>query len=328
MRVFVTGGAGYIGSFTVAALQANGHEVVVYDNLSYGHPQAVTAEIVVGDLADDGKLRQCFSERTFDAVIHFAASIEAGLSMVEPGAFFSNNVANSITLLNAAQGAGISNVVFSSSAGVYGNPERVPIKESDATVPINTYAETKLMVERMLAWYDTVHEMRSISLRYFNAAGAALDGSKGQDHQPATHILSVAVETAAGQRDVFPLFGNDYPTPDGTCIRDYIHVLDLASAHVAALQYLSNGGASDVFNVGTGRGYSNLDIINGLQRISGIEFPVEVHPRRPGDPSQLVADVEKIDRVLHWRAQHSDLDTIVGSAWEWQQRHPHGYRSQ
>jgi UDP-glucose 4-epimerase len=169
--------------------------------------------------------------------------------------------------------------------------------------------------------------MRSVSLRYFNAAGAALDGSKGQDHQPATHILSVAVETALGQRDEFPLFGDDYPTPDGTCIRDYIHVLDLASAHVMALAYLTGGGANDIFNVGAGRGYSNLDVINTLKRISGIDFPVVLRPRRPGDPSKLIADVEKIDRVLGWRAQYSDLDTIVGSAWEWQRSHPHGFDS-
>jgi UDP-glucose 4-epimerase len=327
VRVLVTGGAGYIGSFTVEALQAGGHDVAVFDNLSYGHPEAVTAEIVVGDLADEAKLQDCLSERSFDAIIHFAASIEAGVSMVDAGRFFSNNVANTITLLNAAQRAGIGIVVFSSSAGVYGNPDRVPIKETDATVPINPYAETKLLVERILVWYEKVHGMRSVSLRYFNAAGAALDGSKGQDHQPATHILSVAVETALGQRDIFPLFGDDYATPDGTCIRDYIHVLDLASAHVMALGYLGSGGANDVFNVGAGRGYSNLDVINSLKRVSGIDFPVDLRPRRSGDPSQLIADVEKIDRVLGWRALHSDPDTIVGSAWEWQRTHPHGYGS-
>lgn len=327
MRVLVTGGAGYIGSFTVAALQAEGHEVVVYDNLSYGHPEAVKAEIVVGDLADEAKLQECMSKRSFDAVIHLAGSIEAGVSMEEPGRFFSNNVANTIMLLNVAQRAGIGLVVFSSSAGVYGNPERVPIKETDATVPINAYAETKLLVERILVWYEKVYELRSVSLRYFNAAGAAIDGSTGQDHQPATHILSVALEAALGQRDRFPLFGDDYATPDGTCIRDYIHVLDLASAHVMALGYLVSGGANGIFNVGAGRGFSNLEVIKTLKRISGIDFPVDVRPRRPGDPAQLIADVAKIDRVLGWRAQHSDLDTIARSAWEWQRTHPHGYGS-
>lgn len=327
MRVLVTGGAGYIGSFTVAALQAEGHDVVIYDNLSYGHREAVTAEIVVGDLADSLALSACMNAQSFDAVIHFAASIEAGDSMINAGRFFSNNVANSITLLNAAQSAGIGRIVFSSSAGVYGNPAHVPIKESDATVPINTYAETKLLVERMLNWYGAVHAMHSVSLRYFNAAGAALDGTKGQDHQPATHILSVAVETALGQRDVFPLFGDDYDTADGTCIRDYIHVLDLASAHLMALTYLADGGSNDVFNVGSGRGYSNLDVINALTRISGADIALDRRPRRPGDPAQLVADVSKIDRVLGWRARYSDLDTIVGSAWAWQRAHPHGYGS-
>ena len=327
MRVLVTGGAGYIGSFTVDALQAAGHDVVIYDNLTYGHREAIDAEIVVGELADGAALDALLRARTFDAVVHFAASIEAGVSMVNAGPFFVNNVSNSITLFNAVQTAGIKHLVFSSSAGVYGNPERVPIKETDATIPINTYAETKLLVERILFWYERVHGLRSVSLRYFNAAGAALDGSKGQDHQPATHILSVALETALGQRDTFPLYGDDYDTSDGTCIRDYIHVLDLASAHVMALEYLRRGGEHSVFNVGAGHGYSNLEVISALKRISGIDFKVDVLPRRAGDPSQLVADVSKIGRELGWRAQHSDLDTVVGSAWEWQRKHPQGYGS-
>ena len=263
----------------------------------------------------------------FEAVIHFAGSIEAGLSMVDAGRFFANNVSNSITLFNAARDAGIKHIVFSSSAGVYGNPERVPIKETDATVPINAYAETKLLVERVLAWYETVHAMRSVSLRYFNAAGAALDGSKGQDHQPATHILSVAIETALGQREAFPLFGDDYDTPDGTCIRDYIHVLDLASAHVMALRYLADGGDNEILNVGAGHGCSNREVIAAVKRISGVDIAVEKRARRPGDPSQLVADVGEVRQVLGWHAEHSDLDTIVGSAWEWQRTHPHGYGS-
>lgn len=327
MRVLVTGGAGYIGSFTVDALQTAGHDVVVYDNLTHGHPEAVDAEIVVGDLGDAAALDALLHARSFDAIVHFAASIEAGVSMVDAGPFFANNVSNSITLLNAAQVAGIERLVFSSSAGVYGNPERVPIKETDATIPINTYAETKLLVERILVWYERVHNLHSISLRYFNAAGAAPDGSKGQDHQPATHILSVAVETALGLRDTFPLYGDDYDTPDGTCIRDYIHVLDLASAHVMALEYLQHQGEHATFNVGAGHGYSNLEVISALKRISGVDFDVSVLPRRAGDPSQLVADVTKIGRELGWQARHSDLDTVVGSAWEWQRKHPHGYGS-
>ena len=327
MRVLVTGGAGYIGSFTVDALQEEGHDVVVFDNLSYGHREAVSAEIVVGELADAGRLRECLAERSFEAVIHFAGSIEAGLSMVDAGRFFANNVSNSITLFNAARDAGIKHIVFSSSAGVYGNPERVPIKETDATVPINAYAETKLLVERILAWYEKVHAVRSVSLRYFNAAGAALDGSKGQDHQPATHILSVAIETALGQREAFPLFGDDYDTPDGTCIRDYIHVLDLASAHVMALRYLADGGDNKILNVGAGHGCSNREVIAAVKRISGVDIAVEKRARRPGDPSQLVADVGEVRQVLGWHAEHSDLDTIVGSAWEWQRTHPHGYGS-
>ncbi len=327
MRVLVTGGAGYIGSFTVDALQAEGHDVVVFDNLSYGHREAVSSEILVGDLADEALLLKLLTQRSFEAVIHFAGSIEAGLSMIEAGRFFANNVSNTITLLNVAQRAGIQHIVFSSSAGVYGNPERMPIKETDSTVPINTYAETKLLAERILAWYERVYGMRSVSLRYFNAAGAALDGSKGQDHQPATHILSVAIETALGQRAAFPLFGDDYNTPDGTCIRDYIHVLDLASAHIMALRYLIDGGGSETLNVGAGQGHSNRAVIESVKHVSGIDFPVDVQPRRPGDPSRLIADVEKIGRVLAWQAQHSDLDTVVRSAWQWQRTHPHGYGS-
>lgn len=301
--------------------------MVVFDNLSYGHREAVSAEIVVGDLADEALLQKTLAEQSFEAVIHFAGSIEAGLSMVEAGRFFANNVSNSITLFNAAHRAGITHVVFSSSAGVYGNPQRVPIKEDDPTAPINAYAETKLLVERILAWYEKVHGMRSVSLRYFNAAGAALDGSKGQDHQPATHILSVAIETALRLRETFPLYGDDYDTPDGTCIRDYIHVLDLASAHVMALRYLIDGGSNEILNVGAGQGHSNREVIDTVQGVSRVDFPVEVHPRRPGDPSQLIADVEKIRQVLGWQAGYSSLGTIVSSAWEWQRTHPHGYGS-
>ena len=324
MRILVTGGAGYIGSFTVRALQDAGHKVVVYDNLSFGHRQAIDAELVVADLDDARALDACLAGGRFEAIIHFAAFIEAGESMHDAARFFGNNTATSIRLLNAAVRHGIRQFVFSSTAGVYGDPERVPISESDPTVPINVYAETKLLVERTLPWYEKVHGLRSASLRYFNAAGAALDGSMGQDHEPASHILSLAIKAALGQHH-FVLYGDDYPTPDGTCIRDYIHVLDLASAHVLALHRLMDGGASDIFNIGTGRGYSNWEIIRMLKQVSGIDFAVEIGPRRAGDPAELVAEASKLHNAVGWRPENSDLETIVSSAWRWHSSHPNGY---
>jgi UDP-glucose 4-epimerase len=325
MRVLVTGGAGYIGSFTARALQRAGHEVVILDNLLFGHRDAVQAELVVADLADSGALDACFSSHSFDAVIHFAAFIEAGQSMEDAAKFFQNNTANAVNLLNATVRHGVRQLVFSSTAGVYGKPAQLPIKESDPAIPINVYAETKLLVERMLPWYELVHGLRSVALRYFNAAGAALDGSMGQDHQPPSHLLTVAIQAAAGERVPFVLNGDDYPTPDGTCIRDYIHVLDLATAHVAALEYLASGGTFDIFNVGSGRGYSNWDVINTLKRTSGEDFKVVIGPRRPGDPTELVADSTKLQRQLGWAPRCSDLDTIVASSWKWHEEHPRGY---
>jgi UDP-glucose 4-epimerase len=324
MRILVTGGAGYIGSFTTRALQAAGHEVVIYDNLAFGHRRAVDAELVIGDLADIEKLDSCM-QSGIDAVIHFAAFIEAGESMENAGKFFENNTANAIQLLNSAARHGVSRLVFSSTAGVYGDPVRIPIKESDPAVPINVYAESKLLVERMLPWYQSVHGVQSVALRYFNAAGAALDGSHGQDHNPASHILSIAIEAAQDMRPCFPLFGTDYPTRDGTCTRDYIHVLDLASAHVLALDYLKESERFDVFNVGSGKGWSNWDVINSLKRISGVDFPVEIRSRRAGDPVELVGDSTQLQETLGWRPQNSDLDTIVSTAWQWVQSHPNGY---
>jgi UDP-glucose 4-epimerase len=325
MRILVTGGAGYIGSFTTRALQEAGHEVVVFDNLSYGHRQAVQAELVVADLGDVAAIDACMEKGQFDAIVHFAASIEAGESMKHADWFFQNNVVNSINLLNAAVRHGIDKLVFSSTAAVYGDEVELPIKETEPTAPSNTYGETKLEVERALPWYDRVHGLRNVSLRYFNAAGGALDGSMGQDHEPATHLVTVAIKAALGIIPRFPLFGDDYPTPDGTCIRDYIHVLDLASAHLVALDHLCREGASDVFNVGTGVGHSNLEVIETVKRISGVDFPVDVEPRRPGDTAELMADATKLRRQLGWEPRYSDLDTIVGSAWEWHRTHPRGY---
>ncbi|PZS06550.1 MAG: UDP-glucose 4-epimerase GalE [Chloroflexi bacterium] len=328
MRILVTGGAGYIGSFTARALHEAGHHVVVYDNLSFGHPQPVEdMELVIADLADRETLDTCIANGHFDAVVHFAAFIEAGESMKDGARFFANNTGNSIQLLNAAAHHGIQQLVFSSTAGVYGDLVRIPIRESDPTAPINVYAESKLLVERMLPWYDSIHGLRSVSLRYFNAAGGALDGSMGQDHEPATHLLTVAIKAAIGVIAHLPLNGDDYPTPDGTCIRDYIHVLDLASAHILALAYLAGGGTTDVFNVGAGVGYSNRDVIKTLKDVGGVDFAVEVGPRRPGDPAELVADATKLRRATGWVPENSDLGTIVASAWRWHSAHPDGYAS-
>lgn len=325
MRVLVSGGAGYIGSFTTRALQAAGHDVVVFDNLRYGHPQAIDAPLEIGDLADIERVDGLFDTGDFDAIIHFAAFIEAGESMVDAQRFFSNNTANAINLLSAAARHQIDKFIFSSTAGVYANGVPIPIAESSPTIPINVYAMSKLLVEQTLPWYDQVHGLRSIALRYFNAAGAALDGSMGQDHEPASHIITVAIQAALGQRERFTLFGSDYPTPDGTCIRDYVHVQDLASAHVLALAHLASGGVSDVFNVGTGMGHSNCQVIEAVKRASAVDFPVEMGPRRPGDPTELVADSSRIREAFGWKPKCSDLDTIVGSAWAWHSSHPKGY---
>lgn len=324
MRVLVTGGAGYIGSFAVRALQEAGHEVVVYDNLCFGHKKAVDVPLVVGDLDDSATLNSCFEGGRFDAVMHFAAFIEAGESMQDASRFFQNNTGTSINLLNAMVRHGVKKLIFSSTAAVYAEELPVPIDESACLAPANVYGETKLLVERMLPWYDRVHDIKSVSLRYFNATGAALDGSLGQDHEPATHLITLAIKGALG-RGRFILFGNDYPTPDGTCIRDYIHVIDLASAHALALDQLQGSGKTDVFNVGTGTGHSVSEVVNVVKRISGVDFPVEIGPRRPGDAPELVANSNKLRQHMDWSPRFSDLDTIVGSAWSWHRTHPNGY---
>jgi UDP-glucose 4-epimerase len=325
VRVLVTGGAGYIGSFTTRALVQAGHDVVVYDNLSFGHRCAIDAKLVVADIADTTSLKECLHDGSFEAIVHFAAFIEAGESMRDPGRFFRNNTANTAYLLAEAIREDVQYFIFSSTAGVYGNPTELPITEKAPTIPTNVYSETKLLVERMLPWFAQVHDFRSVALRYFNCAGGALDGSLGQDHEPASHIITLAMQTALGQRDKFLLFGEDYPTPDGTCIRDYIHVLDLAAAHLFALEYLAAGGPSEIFNVGAGRGYTNREVLRLVKQVSGIDFLVEPAPRRPGDPTELVADSSRIRATTGWRAQHSDLETIVSSAWAWHSSHPKGY---
>jgi UDP-glucose 4-epimerase len=325
MRVLVTGGAGYIGSVVAAELLRAGHEVTVYDNLSRGHREAVPegAELIVGDIADRDALDGVLASRGVEAVMHFAALIEAGESMKAPAVFFRNNTANALTLLEAMLARGVNKFVFSSTAALFGNPERTPIKEDDALRPTNAYGESKLLVEQMLTWLNRIHGLRYAALRYFNAAGA-MSPDKGEDHQPESHLIPRILKVALGEQPHVSVFGTDYPTADGTCVRDYIHVIDLATAHLLALDALS---AHDrlIYNLGNGQGFSVREVIEVARRVTGREITVVEAERRPGDPAILVASSEKIQRELGWKPQYPDLESIVASAWEWHSRHPHGY---
>ncbi len=327
-KILVTGGAGYIGSFTVKALGDNGFSPVVFDNLETGHREAIPkTKIYVGDLRRDLSLldRVILREKP-EGVIHFAAYIEVGESVKDPQKYFLNNVVGSINLLQLMLKNKVEKIVFSSSAAVYGEPEKIPISEDHPQNPTNPYGETKLMVEKILRWYASSYKIKAVSLRYFNASGASLDGNLGQDYPIPTHLITRACEAALGKRKDFQIFGNDYPTFDGTCIRDYIHVLDLAEAHVAALKFLEkkeNGFWA--YNVGTGKGYSVLEVVNMVKKISGVSFPCPFGPRREGDPAKLVASPQKIKKELNWRPRYSDLETIVKTAWLWHKKHPNGF---
>jgi UDP-glucose 4-epimerase len=332
MRVLVTGGAGYIGSVVAEELLQAGHQVVVFDNLSRGHRQAVpkNAELVVGDLADRALLDQLFRSRLidsrgFDAVMHFAALIEAGESMKAPEQFFRNNTANALTLLEAMLAARVKRFVFSSTAALYGNPERTPIAEDDALHPTNAYGESKLLVERMLRWFHQIHGLGYASLRYFNAAGASRP-DQGEAHQPETHLIPRILEVALGRAEHVNIFGTDYATPDGTCVRDYIHVSDLARAHLLALEALAPGNSSPlIYNLGNGQGFSVCEVVEVARKVTGHPVPVIESPRRAGDPAVLIASSERIRRDLGWQPRFPDLKTIVGSAWQWHRTHPDGY---
>jgi UDP-glucose 4-epimerase len=324
MRVLVTGGAGFIGSIALDILASKGYEVVVFDSLENGYKKACQDyELVIGETQDAKFLQNILREKKIEAVVHFAAFIRVEESYKNPYKYFHNNVYGSLQILKAMTKVGVKKLVFSSTAGVYGSPETVPIKEGAEKRPENPYGESKLVIENMLSWFDKSHELKSVSLRYFNAAGAKLDGSKGEDHRPETHLIPNLIK--AGMQDKeFVLYGDDYNTKDGTCIRDYIHVLDLASAHVLALDYLAEG-KTDVFNAGTGKGYSNLEVVSMVEQVSGNKLKVKIGERRPGDADRLVADNKKIKSVLGWKPQYSDLKTIVKTAWLWHQKHPNGY---
>ncbi len=328
MRVFVSGGAGYIGSVVAAQLVDAGHSVVVYDNLSHGHRDAVpdAAELVVGDVGDRAKLDQVFAARKYDAVMHFAAWIEAGESMLEPARFFRNNTANALTLLEAMLAHGVSRFVFSSTAALFGNPERTPIAEDDPLHPTNPYGESKLLVERMLAWFHGIHGLSVARLRYFNAAGATPE--RGEAHTPETHLIPLVLQVAAGTRANISIFGVDYPTPDGSCVRDYIHVSDLASAHLLALDALAASAepVSLAYNLGNGKGFSVREVIEAARRVTGHAIPAIESPRREGDPATLVASSERIRRELGWTPKRPELEDIIRSAWQWSRQNPGGYR--
>ena len=325
MNVFVSGGAGYIGSAVSAELIAAGHQVTVYDSLVTGHRQAVPAEatFIEGDLADGAALRAALGQGHYEAVLHFAGFIEAGESMQNPAKYFENNVTNSLKLIDIAQKAGVQRFVFSSTAAVYRSSDE-PLSEESALGPENTYGQTKLMVEQALEWYHRAHGLRFAALRYFTASGAY--PARGEGHQPESHLIPLVLRVALGQRKDIAIYGDDYPTPDGTCIRDYIHLADLASAHILALEAL---GERDklVYNLGSGRGYSVREVIETARSVTGHPIPALHSPRRPGDAARLVASPERIQSELGWKTVHSDLENIMRSAWAWHQRHPHGYES-
>lgn len=328
-KVVVIGGAGYVGSFTSYALRNAGYDVTIIDNLSSGHKAAVSGFKVVNiDILDEKEeLSKFLKKEKFETVLQFAALIQMGEAMRNPGLYFRHNVAGSLNVIEASREAGIKSFVFSSTAGVYGDPEKVPIPEDHPLRPTNPYGESKVMVEKILNWYWQVFKFPSVSIRYFNASGAALDGSIGEDHPNESHLIPLLIKAALKGNEMV-IFGNDYDTPDGTCIRDYIHVLDLADAHVNALKYLEENPGNYIFNAGTGKGYTNLEVVKMVEEVSGKKVNYKIGPRRLGDPTILVADASKAKQVLSWEPKYSNLRTVVESAWEWYSKNPHGFSRQ
>jgi len=325
MNILITGGAGYIGSHIVKVLSAAGHSCVAYDDLSNGHAAAVgNATLIRADVADRAALAAALQDRAIDLVIHMAAFIEAGESVLEPAKYFHNNTIIGLTLLDAMRDCGVERMVFSSTAAVYGRPERVPIVETDRTDPINPYGASKLCVEYMLNAYAAAYGMGFAALRYFNVAGASPDGEIGEDHDPETHLIPLVLQVAGGTRPSIKIFGEDYETPDGTCIRDYIHVMDLADAHRLAAEAIEPK-TMKVFNLGNGEGFSVRQIIETCRTVTGRPIPAEPAPRRPGDPARLVASSQKARDELGWRPQYGDIETIIAHAWAWHGEHPSGY---
>ena len=327
MAILVCGGAGYIGSHTVYQLVEKGESVVIVDNLQTGHLDAVNpkAKFYEGDIREAAVLDKIFTENKIDAVVHLEANSLVGESMPNPLKYFNNNVYGMQVLLEAMVRHGVDKIVFSSTAATYGEPERIPIMEDDRTEPTNPYGQSKLIMEKMMKWVSLANGIRYVSLRYFNAAGAIEDGSIGEDHNPETHLIPLILQVPLGKREHITIFGDDYPTPDGTCLRDYIHVLDLADAHVLAVDYLRKGGESNIFNLGNGQGFSVKEMIEAAEEATGHDIKVEIGQRRAGDPAQLIASSEKARSVLGWKPRFTDVRAVIGTAWKWHQQHPEGY---
>lgn len=325
--ILVTGGAGYIGSHVVEALQQHDYLPIVYDNLSTGHGAAVPEDVqlIEGDVHDSIFLRHVLEEYQIEGVMHFAASIEVGESMANPAKYYYNNVIGSFRLLEAMREVGVERLVFSSTAAVYGQPASLPISEDSPTVPTSVYGRTKLIIEGLLQDYAAAYGLNYVALRYFNAAGASPTREIGEDHNPESHLIPLILKTALGLRQNIQVYGEDYPTPDGTCIRDYIHVCDLATAHVLALEHLLQGGSSRIYNLGSQQGFSVGQVIKEAKAVTQRDIPVVVGPRRPGDPASLVASSAKIQAELGWQLCHSRLTDIIATAWRWHEGHPHGY---
>lgn len=329
MSILVLGGAGYIGSHAVDQLINQGYEVVVVDNLLTGHKEAIHKKAVFyeGDVRDAAFLRSVFKKETIEGVIHFAASSLVGESVEKPLKYFNNNVYGMQVLLEVMHEFGVNKIVFSSTAATYGEPKQSPITEELPTNPKNPYGESKLMMEKMMKWCDQAYGMKYVALRYFNVAGAKSDASIGEDHTPETHLVPIILQVALGQRKELKIFGDDYPTPDGTCIRDYVHVEDLIAAHILALEYLKEGNESNFFNLGSNNGYSVKEMLAAAREVTGKEIPAVIAPRRAGDPSTLVASSEKAKSILGWQPKYNDVKKIIETAWNWHVSHPNGYEN-
>lgn len=326
MKILVCGGAGYIGSHMVAELLENNIEVVVLDNLEKGHKDALLGgKLYVGDLRDKTILDKIFTENKIDAVIDFAAYSLVGESMTEPLKYFNNNVYGTISLLESMKEHDVKYIVFSSTAATYGEPKKVPIEECSETCPTNAYGESKLIVEKILRWCDHAYGIKYTALRYFNAAGAHVNGQIGEDHSPETHLIPIILDVALGNREKIMMFGDDYNTKDGTCVRDYIHVTDLARAHLLALKRLMNGGESTAYNLGNGTGFTVKEVVEVARKVTGHAIPAEVAPRRAGDPATLIASSDRAVNELGWKPEFNSLETIISTAWKWHQSHPNGY---
>lgn len=328
MSILVLGGAGYIGSHTVYELIDAGEDIVIADNLLTGYAEAVhpKARFYEGDVRDKDFLDTVFKKEKISSVIHFAASSLVGESMNNPLKYYDNNLYGTMVLLKSMVENGIDKIVFSSTAATYGEPESIPILETDRTLPANTYGETKLSMEKMFKWTAQAHGLRYVSLRYFNACGAHVSGKIGEAHNPESHLIPIILQVPNGQREYVNIFGDDYETKDGTCVRDYIHVTDLAQAHILAVKYLENGGESDIFNLGNGTGFTVKEVIETARKVTGHAIPAKISPRRAGDPAILVASSEKAKDILGWKSRHAALEEIIETAWRWHKNHPHGYK--